>query len=488
MYTETNEIKVGAKTLPKDLRLPATKPWQRLQKPKIGSSEIILIDFILLNLCLWGEVYTQIYIGAVEGFTVRPLVAFMLMGNLLWIIVAAFTDVYAFIDDSRMALRIRDLFVSSIIYFGILSLIYDYFFYGLLGFNFLLPSLLAFLGITSIIHYLIRSYHQHHAQVLRYATIGGTSSQLRHVRKIYRNNFGANTFCVGRFGDKGIKGVQDLGSCETIATYLRSNRDQISKLIYLQSDLSNKEIKDLAQLCRTNFIDFEVVPMEVHFFSKGVQVDQLSQLPILGRKKEPLTLVKNQILKRAFDLLISLSAVILIFPWLFPIIAVLIKIESKGPVFFLQDRSGYWNKPFKLIKFRTMRVNDQRDEMQATRGDRRITKIGAFLRKTSLDELPQFINVLKGEMSVVGPRPHMLKHTEDYAQLIASFMVRHEVKPGITGWAQVSGWRGPTNEIYKMAKRVEYDVDYIEGWNFWFDCKCILLTIANAIRGEANAF
>ncbi len=134
-----------------------------------------------------------------------------------------------------------------------------------------------------------------------------------------------------------------------------------------------------------------------------------------------------------------------------------------------------------------MFVNQECNAKQATRGDLRITKIGAFLRKTSLDELPQFINVLMGDMSVVGPRPHMLKHTEDYAKLISSFMIRHEVKPGITGWAQVSGWRGPTEEVYKMAKRVEYDVDYIEGWNFWFDCKCILLTMTNAFRGDANA-
>ncbi len=488
MFTETNEIQAGLKTLPKDLRLPDTKPWQRLRKRKFGYTEIILIDFVLLNLCLWGEVYTQIYVGAAEGFTLKALVLFLLMGNLLWLIVAAFTDIYTFYDESRMALRTRDLFVSSIIYFGILSLVYDYFFFGLLGFNFLLPSLLAFLGVTSITHYCIRWYHQNHAQLLLYATVGGTAAQLRHVKKIYSTTFGPNTYCAGRFGERAIKGVRNLGTFHNISNYLASNSDRISKLIYLQSDLSNDDIKDLVQVCRSNFIEFEVVPMEVHFFNKGVQVDQLSHLPILGRKKEPLTLVKNQLLKRIFDIVISLGVIVFIFPWLFPIIAILIKLESRGPVFFLQDRSGYWNKPFKLIKFRTMLVNDLSNEKQATKNDQRITKVGAILRRASLDELPQFVNVLRGDMSVVGPRPHMLKHTEDYAQLIRTFMVRHEVKPGITGWAQVNGWRGPTDEIYKMAKRVEFDVDYIEGWNFWFDCKCILLTITNAIKGEENAF
>ena len=126
--------------------------------------------------------------------------------------------------------------------------------------------------------------------------------------------------------------------------------------------------------------------------------------------------------------------------------------------------------------------------MQATKNDSRITKIGDFLRRTNIDEFPQFFNVLLGDMSVVGPRPHMLKHTEEYSKLIDQFMIRHQVKPGITGWAQVSGWRGPTEQLYQMAKRVEYDVNYIENWSFWFDCKCIFLTVLNMFKGEENAF
>ena len=487
MYTKTNEIQIGKRHLPSNLGPSLTKPWQRLQKPKIGYTEIILIDFVLLNICLWAEVYAQIYIGLDEHLTFTPFVVFIVLGNLLWIVVAAFTDIYDFYDESRLSLRIRDLFVSSIIYFGILSLIYDYFFFGLLGFNFLLPSLLAFLGVASITHYAIRSYHQSHSQLLLYAMIGGAAPQIRQIKKLYANNYGPNSFCVGRFGDDKIKGTRDLGGFDLIKSYVTANLDKISKLIYLQSNFSNDEIQELVQLCRNNFVEFEVVPMEVHFFNKGVRVDQSAQFPILGRKREPLCQIKNQILKRVFDITFSLAVILLIFPWLFPIIALAIKLESTGPIFFLQSRSGYWNKPFRLIKFRTMCVNSECNAKQAKKGDNRITRVGAFLRKTSLDELPQFINVLSGEMSIVGPRPHMLKHTEDYAKLIRSFMIRHEVKPGITGWAQVNGWRGPTEEVYKMAKRVEFDVDYIEGWNFWFDCKCIFLTTINAIRGEENA-
>jgi len=177
-----------------------------------------------------------------------------------------------------------------------------------------------------------------------------------------------------------------------------------------------------------------------------------------------------------------------VFTWLMPLMAILIKVNSRGPVFFRQQRSGKGNNVFTCLKFRTMRVNAEADELQATKGDVRITGMGRFLRKTNLDELPQFFNVLLGHMSVVGPRPHMLRHTEQYAALIDQFMVRHLIKPGITGWAQVHGFRGETSDTYKMEKRVEYDVWYIENWSLLLDLKIIVLTLGNMLKGEENAF
>jgi putative colanic acid biosynthesis UDP-glucose lipid carrier transferase len=189
-----------------------------------------------------------------------------------------------------------------------------------------------------------------------------------------------------------------------------------------------------------------------------------------------------------FDCVFSLFVILFIFSWLFPILAVIIKLESRGPVFFTQIRSGRDNNPFKCYKFRSMRVNKDADHMQATRGDNRITPIGAFLRRTSLDELPQFFNVLIGNMSVVGPRPHMIKHTDQYSQLIDRFMVRHFLKPGITGWAQVKGLRGETKTVDAMLKRVEADVWYLENWSFLLDLKIIFLTMRNSFTGDENAF
>ncbi len=192
-------------------------------------------------------------------------------------------------------------------------------------------------------------------------------------------------------------------------------------------------------------------------------------------------------MKRGFDLVFS-SMFLIVSPIIFLPIIIAVKLSSPGPILFKQKRTGYLGREFYCYKFRTMRVNDSSDSKQASRHDSRITKVGKFLRHTSMDELPQFINVWLGDMSVVGPRPHMIKHTAYYTELIDKYMVRHFIKPGITGWAQITGYRGETNELWQMEKRVECDVWYIEHWNFFLDLKIILLTVINAIRGEENAF
>ncbi len=192
--------------------------------------------------------------------------------------------------------------------------------------------------------------------------------------------------------------------------------------------------------------------------------------------------------KRLIDCLVSLLIVVFFLSWLVPLIAVLIKLDSSGPVFFQQLRTGKDGLPFYCFKFRSMCVNKESDSRQASRGDSRITRVGRLLRKTSLDELPQFFNVLRGEMSVVGPRPHMLKHTEQYNNLLDNFMVRHAVAPGITGWAQVIGYRGETREVSAMAKRLEADLWYMENWSLLLDLKIILLTIQVCIKDTQHVY
>lgn len=204
-------------------------------------------------------------------------------------------------------------------------------------------------------------------------------------------------------------------------------------------------------------------------------VGRVGALDTISVFESPISGMKD-FYKRSFDLLFSACALIGLAP-VFAVIAVAIKLDSKGAVFFRQDRYGLDGKRIGVYKFRSMSVMDNDAVVkQATKNDRRITKVGAFLRKTSLDELPQFFNVLMGDMSVVGPRPHAVAHNEEYRKRVDYYMLRHKVRPGITGWAQINGWRGETDTLEKMEKRIEYDLDYIRHWSIWFDVKIIFWT------------
>jgi len=202
----------------------------------------------------------------------------------------------------------------------------------------------------------------------------------------------------------------------------------------------------------------------------------------------PARQLSNRLIKRALDITVSVLVIVFFLSWMIPVIGLLIKFESKGPIFFKQLRSGLNNQPFWCFKFRSMYINDECDELQATRGDYRITRIGAFLRKTSLDEFPQFFNVLKGEMSIVGPRPHMLRHTDEYGVLIDNYMSRLTIKQGLTGWAQIKGCRGETSDIKLMEKRVINDLWYLENWSFWLDMKIIYFTIIQIFKQRDHVF
>lgn len=277
-----------------------------------------------------------------------------------------------------------------------------------------------------------------------------------------------------------------LGSVSQVKDYLKV---QIVDEVYITgSDYSIEEIRQIIDVCEHQLIRIKFVPnFNRYTQTRRVSIDFYGNIPVVSLRTEPLENSANRILKRSFDILFSLVLMIFLFSWLFPLLVIAVKLSSKGPVFFGQERSGEENKTFKCWKFRTMKVNDEADVLQATKNDNRVTPIGRILRKTNLDELPQFFNVLKGDMSVVGPRPHMLKHTQQYSALIKNYLVRHFVKPGITGWSQVNGLRGEITELEQMETRVEYDIWYIENWSFMLDLKIAVKTITNMIKGDENA-
>ena len=257
-----------------------------------------------------------------------------------------------------------------------------------------------------------------------------------------------------------------------------------------------QELAEILKLAEESFVRVRFVTTEVKYKHEldntaGLRYNlngYYNGIPVLVDRLEPLYAINNRILKRAFDILFSVFIIIFLLSWLFPLMALLIKLESRGPAIFMQMRSGRNNKPFWCYKFRSMRANANGNKAQAEKNDSRITKIGAFIRKTSIDELPQFFNVLFGDMSIVGPRPHMIEHTDEYREIIDHYMMRLYLKPGITGWAQVNGYRGETKDPILMQKRVEYDLWYIEKWSVFFDIKIVLLTVANVFKGEENAY
>lgn len=300
-----------------------------------------------------------------------------------------------------------------------------------------------------------------------------------------RPEYGINI--LGFFTNKPNEKVTCLGTKDDIFTYCIKNK--VDEIICASDKVTNERLNSIIEFGQNNLITIKVLPESGVLSGGNFDLNYLEHIPLLDIKKNPFDELSNQYIKRLFDITFSLLVIIFILSWLLPILAILIKINSKGPVFFIQERTGLRNKTFKCFKLRSMKVNHLSNLKQAEKNDPRITKLGSFLRKTSLDELPQFFNVLIGNMSVVGPRPHMVKHTEEYSQLVDKYMLRHLVKPGITGLSQVMGYRGETqHDLYLMKMRVRMDRFYIENWSFYLDLKIIYLTVISMFRKNQFAY
>jgi len=293
---------------------------------------------------------------------------------------------------------------------------------------------------------------------------------------------------LGFFDDNPEQNDGDvLGNIEEAKEYILKNG--ITNVFCTLPLSSEEKIQDFIKFSESHVINFHIVP-EIGYYHTGNQpiIEHIGKMPVFVLRNIPLSYTHHAITKRGFDILISFFAIITLFPVLFPILGILITLSSPGPIFFKQKRTGKRGKDFNCYKFRTMRCSSDAHVKQATADDARKTRIGNFLRKTSLDELPQFYNVLIGNMSLVGPRPHMLMHTFEYSPKVDKYMVRHFVKPGITGLAQVSGFRGETKEIELMEKRIRSDIYYVENWSLKLDLKIIFKTMYVILKGDEKAY
>lgn len=320
----------------------------------------------------------------------------------------------------------------------------------------------------------------------RNVVILGQDDTSINVAKILTENAGLGYKYHGFFSDKPQIKEKYLGKLEESYNYILSNN--IDEMYCTISVLKKEELKTFTKFANTQSRVIKLIPNANELYSKSTRPDYYKNTLLLNVKTLPLDMVENRFMKRAFDILFSIFVIVFILSWLLPLLSILIKLESKGPALFRQEREGLRGFHFTCYKFRSMRINKVSDKIHATKHDDRVTAIGSFLRKTSIDELPQFFNVLKGDMSVVGPRPHMSSLSNEYQKEIDNYIERHSVKPGITGLAQISGYRGEVKETSDIKNRIRFDIFYIENWSILLDVKIIFNTIFNVLKGEEKAY
>lgn len=384
---------------------------------------------------------------------------------------------------------VRNTFCHAVVFISLITLVH----FGSLSTRFLVIFYTAFLALLVlyrlIFRHFVKIYRRKGGNRRTVALVGDGSNMVELYEEMTADptsGFKVVGYFAEHPSDNYPKECRYLGTPQEVIPYLKKSKTE--QLYCGLASSHSKEIMPIISYCENNLIHFYSVPNVRNYLKRRMHLELIGSVPVLDIRQEPLAQPENRLAKRLFDIVFSLLFLCTIFPIIFIIIGLAIKITSPGPIFFKQKRSGEGNKEFWCYKFRSMRVNKDSDKVQATLNDPRKTRLGNFMRKTSIDELPQFIQVLLGDMSVVGPRPHMLKHTEEYSKLIDKYMVRHLVKPGITGWAQVTGFRGETKELWQMEGRVERDIWYLEHWTFMLDLYIIYKTVKNAVKGEKEAY
>ena len=404
--------------------------------------------------------------------------------TVLWIIVSVFNRFY-YIYRYTNFLKIINLLFNQIVLFA-LSL---FCFAGIFPelelepntiIKLLMPIAILIVFVKILTYYSIKTFRSYFGGNYRKTIIIGSSIESQNLELFFIKNKQAGYLHKKTFSDVSKKSILDS------INFVKEQ--EIDEIYCSTENINDQDLKALIKFCDNNLKTIKFIPNSTKLNSKKLIYETYDSLPILSLRRVPLQDSVNLFFKRLIDIIISLAVIVFVLSWLTPIIALFIKKESDGPVFFKQTRNGINYEEFSCLKFRSMIVNENAHKLQATKGDTRVTKIGAFLRKTSLDEMPQFINVLLGDMSVVGPRPHMIKENDKYYKTVDKYMLRHVIKPGITGLAQVSGYRGEVEKESDIVNRIKFDIYYLENWSILLDVKIILRTILNSIKGEDKAY
>ena len=446
----------------------------------------LAVDLIILNFSI---TIILLITQFVKGLSYRDVSLYMLHANLSWVITYSFYSIRNLYIHDYFSNRVKRISNRIVIFILVSFVLAQLFLPRTFSRIFLLEYTALFYVCKLIIYYITYRYLRYvraKGSYIQKAFILGSNNMSLFLRQLMFSNPMLGYEFVGYITEKPEIYKKDvLGQLDDIVPLIKKyNIDILFVTASAYSDSARS--KELLTTCNRLGVRLRFVPENQYWFKYRKDLESVGSLVIVNPLEIPLDDLNSRFFKRVFDIFFSSFVILFVISWLFPIICLLIKLSSKGPVFFRQQRTGINNKTFTCLKFRSMCINNEADSRQATHNDSRVTAMGRFLRRSNLDEFPQFFNVLLGQMSVVGPRPHMLKHTEQYSELIEYYRVRHYVKPGITGWAQVNGYRGVTDELWKMEKRVEYDMIYLENWTFWWDIKIILMTILGK-RTRLNA-
>ena len=469
--------------------MKVNKSYIRYQQSKYLADLLIIATVVFIGVP---------FVGLQDLEPSKPYLYLLLLLTIVsWYTASFFSRLYADRRTNKFAEEIISTSYNSLL-FTILLAAFLYFFMKQVTFNnlFFLIFTVAIFFSTITCKYIIRKYI--HSQVYagkfseNFLLVGATPAGVDFLNTVHKYGYyGYNCSGVLHHIPVQLNGSKYFGNVEALEEVLSNH--SFDEIVIALPNTHPEIIKKTVQICDRFAIPIKIIPDLDQFATTNIQVNNIGLIPVLNFKSLPLDKWENRTLKRTFDIGFSLLFFLFIGSWLMPIIMLAIKLTSRGPVMFQQVRWGLNNQKMICYKFRTMVVkskdtNDKGEYLQATKNDPRITPFGVFLRKTSLDELPQFYNVLLGNMSVVGPRPHPVPLNMASIDTVDNYMLRHLVKPGITGWAQVNGCRGETKNISSMQKRVNYDLYYIHRWSFWFDCQVVLQTIINIFRGDQNAY
>lgn len=413
---------------------------------------------------------------------------FWLYQVISWGIIAYFSAFYEVYRYTALQQILGKLAKQAIIFLPVVVAFFPFdkraVFSGTAVANYMLALFGAITFFKVLLFYYLKRYRITTGSNYRKAIIVGHTPEAIRLREFFDTKVEYGYRFCGFFSDRSSD-PEVMGRIKAINDYVLEN--DIDEVYCSINELTNDQLKNLVGFADLNGKTIKFIPDAKDIFSKNLRIDYYEFFPVLSLRKTALHEPASQIIKRAFDIIFSLLVIVLLLSWLTPLLALLIKIESRGPVFFKQSRPGINETEFWCYKFRSMQINE-RTEQSVVKNDPRITRIGKFIRKTSIDEMPQFLNVLKGEMSVVGPRPHLWTQNNTYSTKIKKYMVRLYVKPGITGLAQVRGHRGEISNDEDMINRIRYDVFYIENWSLLLDVKIIVQTVVNIFMGDEKAY